>query len=535
MSNLSPTRSVTVPRSVASSRAVASPLSASSMRSTYPALINLRPVSPEVEVVSGTREGTPMRTSPVRSSLRGSRSVRSSASPTPRNVSIGGVTTVDREPSSIRSSVSRSNSVQPSVKPATPILVEVDDPLSSEDNRYEANLVPESDYEPAVVTPVAQTRRSSPIRSSVSGSRTGSRTASRLVPPSSSISPPQVVTSTRVSPVRSVSSVSSRTPPVMSRLPMSSVRAVSKVGSDTLRVEDEAGVVYDVFIEELLAEHGFIVTDRIMVDVKGRSEPRYMVVDVDGGRAIVEIDEDGKVLYSSSRGTMIAERTATVVPESRIISLEQCTRGTGCGVAFMCEGEVCVRSRSADSSDVPTTVVLREMSAPSNDVMSVSGVPTPYPVVRLSEVLADPANAKQAIEDSTRIIRRNSYEECTQNWKSMSESLAALNKMAVLYSQKTKDYFFRLGADNDVLTDLRRQYRASPPTNPEDARRYDLVIENLSIRTDMINRLFALCNEIPLITEAIDSETHRIEEGIENIDENTKHLGEAIGMNKSEE
>jgi hypothetical protein len=578
MSNLSPTRTVVIPptRTVGTTVPTRSVRSVSpratsrvSSGSVYPPLVDLRPRSP-------------LQSTTVRPTLNRSRSpsVRNSRS-NARNVSIGGVTTIKRNNSSIRHSV---QSIQPSVQPATPVLIDTEDPNTMEFTTHSATVVPGSDYdgEPAIITPSVRSgtpsirsgtpsirsitpvrsSRVSPVRSGSmrsgsmrsgsmrSGSmRSGSMRSTQVSPVRSGSMRSGSMRSTQVSPVRSgsmrvspmrsdsmrVSPVRSGsmsiTPPVMSGLRHGTT--VRTVNSETVEMEDETGIMHLKSVEDMLAEHGFIITDKVFIDQNGVPKGKYVIVSVDGGRAIVEFDEEYKILYSPADGTMIATLVGTVVPESTVVSLEQCTNSTGCGVGFVCDGEICIRSRSADSSDSPTTVVLKELTTSSKKLMSISGVPVPYPVVRLSDVMADPVKAKHAIEESTRIIRNEGYVECTKHWSDLSDTLATLVRLSTSYGDKTDEYFSKLGTDNKILVGIRNQYRESSPVNEEDQMRYDLVIENLSIRTDMINRLFALCNEVPLITESIAEVVKRIEQGIEKIDENSKHLGEAIGMSSS--
>lgn len=93
---------------------------------------------------------------------------------------------------------------------------------------------------------------------------------------------------------------------------------------------------------------------------------------------------------------------------------------------ILCGRHACVISRDDKNfSALPqeTNYIMEEKSEISNE-----GIPISYPVIRASEILADPDEALEATNQATRIIRKNDHDHLSVKCKETVEILSALEE-----------------------------------------------------------------------------------------------------------
>lgn len=280
-------------------------------------------------------------------------------------------------------------------------------------------------------------------------------------------------------------------------------------------------------VEDMLSDKGFIATDKVFIEKDGRTYAKYLKVTTDLGQtAFIELDTEGAVKYHPESRTMIEEDIVTMVPESKVIGAYECSlQGGGCGVAYDCNDEICVMARPADSVEVPTTVVLRKATRDVVSAVAVSGVPTAYPVVRLSEALENPLSTKAAIERSTKAIRNAGVQDCKCKYddikNSSSNLICALNKNYELMNS----YIMGLARDVEQLNNYRCSYMSRCPLSECDKKKYEEVVRLLHRRGEQIVETFKLCEALPGMTMRIKGLTSEVDEMTKIISANMAGLG----------
>jgi len=440
-------------------------------------------------------------------------SARTTGSSMPPLVSLKPITPPSRTPSTMVPSVSpmledtvkvvqSSSSVtpKPSIKPASPRLTTI---KSFETPSQTTVIVPKS---PA--SRVSFKERDVPMSITPPASMSSNRLSLTTVP-----SP---VRSTQISPPR----VSGQSSP---RIVLGSSGTMVKPSSP-VTIEP---AVMQKSVEDILDEKGFTATDKVFIEKDGRTYAKYLKVTTDLGQTgFVELDSEGMVKYHPESRTMIEEDNAMMVPESKVIGAYECSmQSGGCGVAYDCTDEICVMSRPADSVDSITPVVLKKASRDSVSAVAVSGVPTAYPVVRLSEALENPMATKAAIERSTKAIRNAGVQDCKRKYddtsKAANEMINALN----MNYQVMNKYIMGLARDVEQLKTYRCSYLARAPLPDNEKAKAEEVVRLLHRRGEHIVESFKLCEMLPSITERVKELTAEINEMTKVINAGSISLG----------
>jgi hypothetical protein len=265
-------------------------------------------------------------------------------------------------------------------------------------------------------------------------------------------------------------------------------------------------------IEDLLAEQGFIVTDKIFITRDGRAYAKFFKSTTDLGQtAFIELDTEGMVKYQPSSRTMIEEEVATMVPESKIIGTYECSKqGGGCGVVFDCNDEICVMTTPADSVDIPTPIVLKKASLPASTEVVISGVPTAYPMVRLSDALKNPLVTKASIERSTKAIRNAGVQECREYYNDIKTAIHELSEAIKGNYRQADQYTAALARDTNLLQEYRATYVARSPLPESEKKKAEEVVRILHHRGEQVIELFKLCEALPGIAAQLRSLTNQI-------------------------
>lgn len=440
----------------------------SARSSDMPPLVTLKPVTPPT---TASTQVTTVRVSPVLT------------------------TTV---PSSVKTIRSSSVIPKPSIQPATPASIVVQPPATPPSPT--ADVVRVSPATTTVVVP-SQTAQPSPITFTPLVSQTPQvtlRTPSIVQPTTPLSVAPQVVATPSV--------VATPTP---------------AFSADMARPKS---------VEDLLSEKGFTSTDKVFLDKSGQVFAKFIKVTTDLGQtAFVELDSEGMVQYQPSSRTMIEEDVGTMVPEqSKVIGTYECSmKGGGCGVAFDCNEEVCVMSRPADSTTVPTPVVLKKASKPASTELVVSGVPTAYPVVRLSDALKTPLATKASIEKSTKAIRNAGVKECKQYYDDLRSTLADMNAALNANYAAANSYIASLANDTKQLQQYRATYVARSPLPEAENKKAEKVVQLLHDRSEQIIELFKLCEALPSIENQLRDLINQVNDMTSTINANAGVLGKA--------
>ena len=164
---------------------------------------------------------------------------------------------------------------------------------------------------------------------------------------------------------------------------------------------EEPCVTQEKDIECELAEHGYYVDSKIVLGCSGQKGCEYVVAyDWNGIRVFIEIDADCKV--SSCGGELFRIEESSVydsLDKSDVMGYYSSCYPKVSGIAFVCDGKVCtVVGDSKSLSPVEKVFSLSSRCAPREGYLCSSKYPLPCPVVRLSEIRANPCIVAENIK-----------------------------------------------------------------------------------------------------------------------------------------
>lgn len=202
---------------------------------------------------------------------------------------------------------------------------------------------------------------------------------------------------------------------------------------------DENSMAEELSVPLLLMKYEYAVVNNIMVNNK----LMYVkAVNPDCHTVFIHIDLDN---YSVSTEDDIAmeEMNVEIVPENLIMSTMDCIGYEVCGAAFDCKDGICMAHLSDDGS-VNKKTFKRKNNFGSDDVI-------PYPIVRLSEIKANPEKIEQYIDKTTRRIRNELVNSANKRFDQLSILIEDNTDKMTMYSDLLDVIFNKLKTEIDIL------------------------------------------------------------------------------------
>jgi len=251
----------------------------------------------------------------------------------------------------------------------------------------------------------------------------------------------------------------------------------------------------DEEVEEELIESGYTPVSKIVVSKNGELEGKYIkALNKYGQYVYVELDTEGILAIDGDIITHTEVKDATEIP---LVDAYKCVEGGVCGVASECEGGVCTLTRTKGSKyPRQTTLVRQERSTDTSTSAMLGDDMIAYPVVRLSEIRANPKNALFAQNEATTLLRdrRNVALD-----KDLAEMAFLLNTLTAEFNefQDIREELIR--NINSNLTELEKAnvtYVVDPPATPDEISEYDFIITELKRENDVVIDILKCADEV---------------------------------------
>lgn len=332
-----------------------------------------------------------------------------------------------------------------------------------------------------------------PLSSSV---QKGEQTFSKL--PKVSSNPHETLT-TMANPIPSVQV---KKVEIETNIPISS--SISKVSSSpsTAVFETFEGVVQDKSIEQILLNSEFIPTDKILTkDNNGNVVCHFIKVRDHVGRAsYVELDCDhndgmGYIQVSSNDLVLTQSNDASVVPYSLKVGSFEASKGDVYGVGFECDNSVCTMTRK-DSSLEPVETVFHHSKESGNDMGIVSSHPVPFPIVKMTEILANPQAVHKSIATSHNRMRNVAFNSCVKEVADMKTHAEELEKEIERFDKVSSEVSNVLSCTINDLENMHESYETRGTKCAKDLENVRLIRFNLAKRNDLTLDHIALCHSM---------------------------------------
>lgn len=311
-----------------------------------------------------------------------------------------------------------------------------------------------------------------------------------------------------------------------SRLPL---KPTVEIMDQEFQVRDYQGIIANSSLENELLNAGYAPLSKIVIrSDNGDKRTQYIkAINKKGQKLFILVDVSGYTTARSSDLTLIEAHSASIVPYSLKTGAYNCAGKDVCGVAFECGSDaVCVLARgSQDLTPKEANFVFVEQHASAAATIESEGNIMTYPVIRLSEIRANPTLVLTNTDIVTRRLRNSTYLADLQELLIAQESITKLNTAFTNFNKMREDAAIKLNKTLTQLEEYNDIYMANPPTTDDTKDRYRKLQYNLAQRNDGITTLLttmkkvADCHfEIDVITNKINDITDYCEREFRNVE-----------------
>lgn len=252
------------------------------------------------------------------------------------------------------------------------------------------------------------------------------------------------------------------------------------------------------------------------IGVSDRNNMQYLkAVNRRGQTVFILIDNEPGLIRTSDL-TLIESKTGSIIPTTYRNVASQCTKDV-CGVAFECGNDaLCtlVQTENALEPEETNFVLVEPNSGSVSATIESTEGQLSYPVVRLSEIRANPTLVLENTDRAMRRLRNASYTAQLQELGYLQQSIMTLNKKFTQFNVMRERVAKEL---NQSLTELEAIARAfdRPCDNPSEyeEREYSAIQAQLLQRNQwigsLVNRMKMVADK-RLELDRISDEIHTI-------------------------
>lgn len=262
-------------------------------------------------------------------------------------------------------------------------------------------------------------------------------------------------------------------------------------------------------LENELMNLGYTPLSKIVVNSNGEKRVQFIkAINKKGQKIFILVDVDGFAAAKANEVTLLEVNKTSIIPYSVKTGAYNCANKDVCGVAFECGSDaVCVLSRE------PTDLMPKESNFVFVDRKTDEAVETnvmTYPVVRLSEIRADPEIILKNTDIVIRRLRNNTYVTLLEELTVTRQAINKLNEAFLRFNSTRESNAAKLNATLTQLEKWNEIYIAHPPTTDENKDKYRKLQHNLVQRNDGIAILLQSMKKVADLTKEIDNVSNTI-------------------------
>lgn len=239
-------------------------------------------------------------------------------------------------------------------------------------------------------------------------------------------------------------------------------------------------------IEGELIDHGYVPQVRYVINENGKNSVKYVKATDRNGNIVFVIPDTESVsfgidetVYLNNSGVMNA------FPYEMILSSTECMKFETCGLVFVCDGGICTLRRDGATIDP-----IQEVYNINDKVIDIEDSKYGYPIVKMSEIMNNPADIAANVATLVTRLRKTSYDECDKILKDMSENISKLSEAFNNYAAKQKYYKGEIDKTTAKFKELNAEYNnPKVEKTAENISRHNTILNNLAIRDDFRHKL----------------------------------------------
>lgn len=273
-----------------------------------------------------------------------------------------------------------------------------------------------------------------------------------------------------------------------------------RISGKESEIKDYNGLISNSSLENELVKLGYVPLTKIVVSTEnGQKRTQYIkAINKKGQKVFIMVDVAGFTSIRSTDLTLIESNDVTMVPYSIKTGAYTCASKEVCGVAFECGPDaICLLTREQEDMTPKEAnfVFTEEAIRPIEDIRKDGNIMI-YPVIRLSEIRANPELILSNTDIVTRRLRNATYTSELRELSQMQEAIINLNKVFGDFNAMREDIADKL---NKTLTQLEKWndiYIAKPPQTDEEKDKYRKLQYNMIIRNDGITTLLRTMKKV---------------------------------------
>ncbi|AYV86128.1 MAG: hypothetical protein Solumvirus1_3 [Solumvirus sp.] len=225
------------------------------------------------------------------------------------------------------------------------------------------------------------------------------------------------------------------------------------------------------------------------------------------GRIVyILMDQAGYSAVSTDNRIYLASNRATVLPLAAKRSALENAHGAS-GVIFECKGLVCALLRHPHGGEEETNFTHSEKISDSIGILEGERA-YPYPIVRYSELIANPAIISKIIRDSTVNIGNSEYQKIQKMFTDLDEARAKANLAYERFKAARESAFNSIKKDISTLNGFNDKIEHGVSADESQVMQ---IRENLAVRNRLIPTLFHQCKEVGMLKQDYEAITNKID------------------------
>jgi len=269
----------------------------------------------------------------------------------------------------------------------------------------------------------------------------------------------------------------------------------------TAEISTFQGVSQSKDIEQALLDRDFIPIEKILTKDIGNVVCQFIKARNKLGHVFyVELDttcKDGMGYLTVHPHDTILTQTnqASVIPYSLKIGSFEASNNNLYGVGFECDNSICIMSRKEDSLD-PIETVFTHTKTSEDDIGIQNNHPIPFPIVKMTEILANPKQIQKNIMESHNKMRNVAFNSCCKDVEMMKSGVDDLQKEICRFGEISGEVSHVLSCTISELENMYNVYEKQEVKCEKDLKNMQAIQFNLCKRNELSVDYIAMCHSM---------------------------------------
>lgn len=246
-------------------------------------------------------------------------------------------------------------------------------------------------------------------------------------------------------------------------------------------------------VEQELIRSNYKPYDKVLfLNPEGQTEAKYIkAINELGQRVFIELDTDGYVSIPEGSIAMQVSRETKFLPASLKHGVMQCSGTNIAGVAFECTEGICTLTRNVNTLE-PNEENFMYASGPSGKIAS----PITYPIIRLSEIQANPRLILRNTDEALRRLRNTTFRHAQEEFAKTQKLSQNITNAIDQFYQKILAATQSLAKSIDELEGYNKVYLEHAPIEPGQKQNAQAIMDNLLVRHDKMADLIRVLEAV---------------------------------------